>query len=237
MSAVVSAMLTLFIESDVTANGGHEPPDVLRDLDRSSSRTSAEQQEESESALKKLKIGKGSINQLPAGMKATTINPARPNSQFDPFVTAFQKQIAASLNLPVEELTLYYSSSYSAARAAMLQAWRMYIVERKKLEMYYANPLRTLVIQEAAARGLVDLPGFFSNPLARHAWLRCKWVGPARGAIDEEKEARAAEKRMNMGLTTLAEETASMTGNDSDRVRQARALEQEKLKKQGLLKA
>jgi hypothetical protein len=48
-----------------------------------------------------------------------TANPGRPNAQFDPFVTAIVRQIGVALELPYEILIKHFTSTYSAARAAI----------------------------------------------------------------------------------------------------------------------
>ncbi|HGP3698130.1 TPA: phage portal protein, partial [Pseudomonas aeruginosa] len=64
---------------------------------------------------------------------------------------------------------------------------------------------------EAVARGLIDLPGYH-DPIKRRAYCQALWIGPARGAIDELKEANAAGKRIEYGLSNETLETAAMTG-------------------------
>ncbi|MNP36862.1 Phage portal protein, lambda family [compost metagenome] len=151
-------------------------------------------------------------------------NPSRPNAQFDPFFTAVVKEIGAALELPLEELLLHYSSSYSAARAAMLQAWRFYSLRRWWLACDFCQPSRELIIDEAVARGLIDLPGY-SDPSKRKAYCQAIWIGPARGAIDELKEANAAGKRIEIGVSNETLETAAMTGEPWQQVIRQRTRE------------
>jgi capsid protein len=74
-----------------------------------------------------------------------------------------------------------------------------------------------MVISEAIAKGLLKAPGFFNNPIIKNAYLGAQWIGPPRGQIDQLKEVKAAELRVNMGISTLAEETAILTGGDWER--------------------
>ena len=69
-----------------------------------------------------------------------------------------------------------------------------------------------MVITEAVAKGILDAPGFFSDPFVRAAYLGTEWVGPPRGQIDQLKEIRAADYRVRLGVSTLEEETAQITG-------------------------
>ena len=74
-----------------------------------------------------------------------------------------------------------------------------------------------MVITEAVAKGILKAPGFFSDPYIRSAYLGAEWIGPPRGQIDQLKEVRAAQTRIEIGVSTLAEETAILTGGDFER--------------------
>ncbi|HCF6085923.1 TPA: phage portal protein, partial [Pseudomonas aeruginosa] len=150
----------------------------------------------------------GAVVDLGEGEEPVVANPARPNAQFDPFFMAVVKEIGAALEIPADEVLLHYSTSYSAARAAMLQAWRFYSLRRWWLTCDFCQPSRELVIDEAVARGLIDLPGYH-DPIKRRAYCQALWIGPARGAIDELKEANAAGKRIEYGLSNETLETAA----------------------------
>jgi len=58
---------------------------------------------------------------------------------------------------------------------------------------------------------------FFQNQIVKNAYLGSQWIGSPRGQIDQLKEVKAAEKRVSIGISTLAEETAILTGGDWDR--------------------
>uniref|UniRef100_UPI00117A2EFD phage portal protein n=1 Tax=Pseudomonas sp. R26(2017) TaxID=1981695 RepID=UPI00117A2EFD len=180
-----------------------------------------------------LSLGEGAVVDLGVGEEPVVANPGRPNAQFDPFFSAVVKEIGAALELPLEELLLHYSSSYSAARAAMLQAWRFYSLRRWWLACDFCQPSRELVIDEAVARGLIDLPGY-SDPAKRKAYCQALWIGPARGAIDELKEANAAGKRIDIGVSNETLETAAMTGEPWQQVFRQRVREVEQRRKHNL---
>src|SRR5690606_22339502 len=118
--AVISAMFTVFLKKGSEFNQSNLPMAALGN----------EQPEGLAQELPPVELGEGAVVDLAPGEEPITANPARPNAQFDPFFMAVAKEIGAALEMPVEELLLYYSSSYSAARAAMLQAWRMYNLRR-----------------------------------------------------------------------------------------------------------
>lgn len=202
MAAVISAMFTVFIEKTESFDDGKM---TLAALSQEGDGYSTDDDGGN------IALGEGAIVDLGKGEKASIANPARPNAQFDPFFVAVVKEIGAALELPFEELLLHYNSSYSAARAAMLQAWRFYTLRRWWLTCDFCQPSRELIIDEAVARGMISLPGY-ADPAKRRAYCQALWIGPARGAIDELKEANAAGKRIDIGISNETLETAAMTG-------------------------
>lgn len=205
MAAVISAMFTVFIEKGETFDDNKLSLAALANSDDSQPAPQGSAQGGD------IALGEAAIVDLASGEKVSIANPARPNAQFDPFFVAVVKEIGAALELPFEELLLHYNSSYSAARAAMLQAWRFYTLRRWWLTCDFCQPSRELIIDEAVARGLIRLPGY-SDPARRRAYCQALWIGPARGAIDELKEANAAGRRIEIGVSNETLETAAMTG-------------------------
>ena len=199
MSAVVSAMFTVFVKSEsedgLAPFGGQI--DSTNDND--------------------YKLGVGAILDLQPNESIEIADPKRPNQAFDPFVQAVLRQIGVALELPFEILIKHFTASYSAAQAALVEAWKFFSARRRWLAIQFCKPVYDMVISEAVARGILDAPCFFSHPLIREAYLGADWVGPPRGQIDQYKEIRAAEKRIEIGITTLAEETAALTGGDWER--------------------
>lgn len=179
-------------------------------------------------------IAPGAIVDLMPGEKVTTANPGRPNAAFDPFVQAILRQIGVSLELPFEVLVKHFTASYSAARAALLDAWRFYKKRRQWLSWQFCQPVYEAVIWEAVATGRISAPGFLNDPMIRACYLRCLWVGDAPGAIDPLKEAEAAEKRVNIGISTLAKESIAFDGSNWEDNHKQRAREFAARKEAGL---
>lgn len=231
MAAVVSSLFTVFLTRSPTpalnADGtpmapfGNERPTIPPGADPLTFVNPAPAQN--------VALGNGAIIDLPDGEKPEFANPSRPNGKFDPFFTAVVKQIGAALEIPSDELLLKYDSSYSAARAAMLQAWRFYISRRANLTMQFCNPVYGLWMDEEVASGRLKLAGY-SDPIRRRAWSNATWIGPARGAMDELKEAQAAAKRIEIGVSNEAMECAAMSGESRDTVydQQVREIDQRK---------
>lgn len=210
-AAVISSFFTVFVKSE--SLGGMAPMQPTTEVGGSTSD-------------KDFKMSSGAILDLGPGEDISTANPGRPNESFDPFVQAILRQVGVALELPFEMLIKHYTASYSAARAAMLEAWRFFMDRRAWLADYLCRPVYELFLTEAVARGRIEAPGFLTgDPLIRSAWLGTEWTGPARGQIDEKKEVDAARERVDMGVTTLSEETAALTGGDWEQKHPQRAKE------------
>jgi lambda family phage portal protein len=157
--------------------------------------------------------GGKAINLLP-GEEPITSNPGRPNAQFDPFVTACFRQIGMAVGIPYEVLVMHYQSSYSAARGALLLAWRFWMNWRSWLAAELCQPVYELWLADEVAEGRISAPGFFADPLVRAAWCRATWVGDGPGSIDPGKEVAAAADRVALGISTLESESLLHDGVD-----------------------
>lgn len=158
----------------------------------------------------------------------------RPNPNFDPFMQAFMRFVGMGLNIPVEVLMKHFQSSYSAARAALLDAWRTFTIRRSWLIKRLCQPVYEEWLADDIAIGGTVAPGFFDDPVIRAAWCGSLWTGDGPGALDPLKEAKAAQERVNMGLSSLAEEKAAYDGGDWEATHRQRAREHEERVEAGL---
>lgn len=200
-AAVISGAFSVFIKMD---------PDAFQDLfndDAQKAITSA-----AGSWDGNLANGKA-VNLLP-GEEISSANPGRPNAQFDPFVASIFKQVGMALELPHEVLTMAFASSYSAARAALLIAWRVFYKRRSFMSSRFCQPIYEEFLAEAVALGRLSMPGFFADPIVRQAWCGAEWAGDGPGSIDPQKEVGAAKERVALGISTLDRESIAFDGID-----------------------
>ena len=174
------------------------------------------------------------VNLLP-GESIETADASRPNPNFDPFVSAIMGQIGIGLNIPKEVLMKHFQSSYSAARAALMDAWRTFKIRRTWMAAKFCQPIYEEFLAEAVSSGRISAPGFFADAAIRKAWCSATWHGDGPGAIDPEKEVGAAEKRVNMGLTTLDEEIVAYDGGSWDQKHPQQTVERAAREKAGLV--
>ena len=203
MAAVINGVFTVFVTSE---NGTSEFgfTGVVDDEDRVSDDDI------------NYEIGPGMVNMLAPGEGVEIADAKRPSSNFDAFTTSLAKYVGAALEIPVELLVKHFSSSYSASRAALLEAWKAFRMKRSWLASDFCQPVYEIFLTEAIASGRLKAPGFFLDPLIRAAYCGAQWNGPAQGMIDPVKEVNAAEKRINIGISTRQRETIEMTGGDFD---------------------
>jgi lambda family phage portal protein len=219
MAAVISGMFSVFIEHE---NDEAETMDLL-----ASAGPAAKSDE--------LELSSGAIIDLAKGEKANVANPGRPNQAFDPFVQAILRQIGVALELPFEVLIKHYTASYSAARAALLEAWQFFKIRRMWLADNFCQPVYETWLAEAVATGRIVAPGFFADPAIRRAWSGAVWLGDGPSSLDPLKEADAIEKRIDIGLTTLEEEVAAYDGGDWESKHNQRVKENTMRRDGGLL--
>lgn len=221
MRAVVSSLFTVFVKS---ADG--EGLNLL-DIQAETGGTSTD---------KDFKLGNGNILDLGEGEEVQFAEPKIPNVAFDPFIQAVSKQIGARLEIPVEVMTKLFNTSYTAAQAAFLEAWRFFKNKRDWLAEYFCQPIYELWLTEAVASGRISAPGFLTgDPLIRAAWLGSDWVGDAPGHIKETEAIEAATMRIDAGLSNEAIETMALTGRNRDAVYAQRKKEVEQRRADDML--
>lgn len=223
MATVVAAMFTVFVKTETGEGLGPMTP---------LAETGAKPDDDT------VRMGHAAIVDLAANEDVVIANPSRPNAAFDPFVMAILRQVGVALELPYEILIKHFTASYSASRAAMVEAWKFFRARRQWLGQSLCQPVYEALVTEAVLRGRVSLPGFIGgDETIRRAYLGAMWVGPAKGQIDEKAEVEAAINRMDSGLTTLEYETAEMTGGDWELNTAQRMRERAALDAAGLLPA
>ena len=179
------------------------------------------------------RLQSGMILDLAPGEDVKVVDSTRPNPAFDPFVMSVLRQIGAGLELPFEVLVKHFQSSYSAARAAIMDAWRFFMKERDFLVQSFCQPCWEWAITEAVAKGMLPAPGFFDDPLVRDAWLGCEWVGQGVPQIDPLKEANAAKAWNELGIWTL-QDISAQQGRDWDRTHRQQVREKRMRDRDGL---
>lgn len=219
MAAVVSGMFTVFIKSDTPNSPLGSTFDPAKQIDKDPS---------------SYELGNGAIVGLGENESIETANPGRPNANFDGFVIAICRQVGAALEIPYELLVKNFTASYSASRASLLEAWKMFRMRREWLIGNFCQPVYEEWLTEAVLKGRIQAPGFFADPTIRAAWCGADWYGDAQGQLDPLKEANAAKVRVEEGFSTREREAAELTGMKYETVHAVRKREEAMRKADGL---
>lgn len=218
-AAIINSFFTAFVESDAPVNDFALGSPVA-----------AQQQVDIDDEEMAYELGPGTINQLRPGEKISLADPKHPNSGFEAFSTAMAKLIGAAIDVPYEVLLTSFNSSYSASRAALLQAWQGFKTKREWFAADFCQPVYEMWLYEAVAAGRVKAPGFFDDPLKRKLWSGAAWIGPSAGQVDPVKEITAAQLRIASGFSTGEREAYEINGSDFHKNIDALRREQAELK-------
>lgn len=178
-------------------------------------------------------MGPGTVAHLEDGEDIKFGSPNVPTTGFESFVKTICRLVGAALEIPYDVLIKEYNSSYSASRAALLEAWEAFRMRRKWFVDDFCQPVYEIWLSEAVALGRIKAPGFFVDPRIRAAWCGARWIGPVQGQLDPKKEADAAVITVNNGFKTHAQVTREMGGGDWDSNVEQLRLENEKIRAAG----
>jgi lambda family phage portal protein len=201
-AAVVSAFLTLIIEAP--APSGVAPVFGL----------GANGTPGAGPAGDEIALGPAAVLGLSPGEKANIVNPGRPNPAFGPFVETVLNQLGAGLFIGSEMLLKRYSTSYTAARAAFLDAWKHLAGLRVLLARQWCQPILETWMAEAVATGRLRAPGFFTDARLRWAYTRAAWRGDSQGSINPKDEVAAMLSARDGRLITSERATWELFGSD-----------------------
>lgn len=169
------------------------------------------------------------------GEKINAIQQTRPGGNFEAFEQAVLRNVAAAVGLSAEQVSGDWSrTNYSAARAALLEAWKGMARMRLDFARGFATPLFANWLEEEFDRGELPLPqGAPDFVEAKNAYCGCRWMGPGRGWVDPLNERRGAVLGLDAGFSTLEQE-CSEQGLDYREVLAQRAYEFRLMREYGL---
>lgn len=230
-AAIVAGVFTVFVETEAgdgfnlgdtvpsTVDEGPNPADYPGGFNRPISRYYDEPEA--------VEMEGGSIINLAKGEKISTADPGRPNTAFDPFMTAIVRQIGVGLDLPYEVIIKHFTASYSAARAALLEAWLYYQTSRMLFVSGFCQPIYEEWLTEAVAIGRISAPGYFDDIAIRKAYAQATWVGPGKGQIQPLQETNAAIARIAAGISTISKEALEYDASDWETLHKQSVREQQ----------
>ncbi len=203
VGAIVAASFPVFIE-DQLPDVGYNP------MQRGTSSTSPRSQ---------LNVAPGQVLYGNAGQRPHVLSSPRPGGSFPVFVERLIRAVGASVGMPYEVISKDFSqTNYSSARAALLEAWRVFGFYQRWLVDMLCRPVWSMVIEEAYLRNLIDLPAGTDFYRDMRLICRSEWIPPRRGFVDPGKEIQAYADGIDNDILTLAQAITEMTGQDWETV-------------------
>ena len=215
VGAIVNSLFSVFIRS--------EKKDISTGID---GRGMGGEQDEDDN-YDDLTMGSGSIVKLTPGDSVELAESKRPNKEFEGFINLLIKQIGAAVNIPSEVLMKTFNSSYSASRASLAQAYNNFKADRRFLVDNFCKPIFSQWLYGQVLNNDIELPGYLDDPYARMAYEGANWIGQSMIQIDPVKEARAAQVRIETGLSSIKQEAMELNGGDFARIHEQRTLEKQ----------
>lgn len=146
------------------------------------------------------RLSAGAILNAPIGTKFKSHIPGRPSTGYVEYMQGIAREIGTGLGLPYELFARDFSeTNYSSARAALIEAWRHFKVEREQLAYQWAGECYCLFVEEAVSLGLIKAPNFYDSI---HAYCRAKWLGLGFQPVDELKHAKSITEKLLNGTIT-----------------------------------
>jgi len=175
------------------------------------------------------------VSALAPGEKIESVSSDHPHNGFTDFAHEMQRAIASALGVSAEQVSQDWTkTTYSSARAALLESWKTLVRRRQEFAVGTATPMYAVWLREAMEKGELPLPAGAPDFIdAATEYSACSWLGPARGWVDPVKEPQGSILKMDAGLSTLKQECAEQ-GTDWEEQLDQRQIEVEAYKKRGL---
>lgn len=212
MAALIGAMFSVFITTETGDDMGG-----FGGVDEDG--TGDQQDEDAD----RIKLGTGTVSFLKNGEKVNVVESAHPGGSYPAFIESMAMQAGAALEIAPEVLLKKFSASFSASKGAINETWKAFKMRRKWFVTDFCQQVYELWFAEAVAKGRINAPGFFLDPMIAKAYTKASWNGTAQGFLNPVAEVNAAVTRIQNGLSTHEDECAAMNGSDfEDNIRTLR---------------
>lgn len=163
----------------------------------------------------------GTIEELPAGMEVQVVDWNQPNGQYEPFVKACLRGIAAGFNVSYPTLANDYGEvNFSSGRMSQLEERELW----KKLQGWFASEFHTPIfskwLEVSLLSGAIDMQLASGNTISLPAsklkkFNQPSWQGRRWSWVDPEKEIKAKVAEIRACLTSPTRAILEL-GEDED---------------------
>lgn len=163
----------------------------------------------------------GRINHLGPGETFEMHTAATPGSQYLPFSQNLQREMARRLGITFESFAMNHSNAnYSSVRMAMSSIWPIVTRRRERIAAPFCQAVYEAWLDEQIGSGRIPFKGGYTAFAAnRQLVCNAEWPGPAQPVADDYKATMAAAKRIEIGLSSMEDESA-LLGRDASATRQ-----------------
>jgi len=158
-------------------------------------------------------IQPGIIANVPAGFKASMMQPQRPSSTFDMFTRRIDRLIGSGAQMGAvgyEALTRDVSRvSYASGTLSRQMDYQTFRGLQQLVMRKFCSPIWRTWMSIAVLNKVLIAPGYYEAAPGKRYWQRHSWnpSGWPRG-INPAQEVNASRESMRAGITTLADECA-----------------------------
>ena len=155
-------------------------------------------------------ITSGRFMHLADGEDIRFLQSTHPNSNFGSYMDATTELISSAVGLPAEVLKLSFNASYSASRAAIIQAGQKYAQVRTHFISRFVRPVFEVFAYETIKDEVgTDAALYISKALGSEAI----WRAPRLAALDPKNELEAYKLAIEMGLVDADEVALALYGH------------------------
>ena len=159
--------------------------------------------------------GPSQVNHLGPGEEFEMHTAATPGSQYLPYSKDLKREMARRIGVTVESFTGDHTgATYSSVRMGNASIWPIVLRRRERIAAPFAQAIYEAWLEESIREGRIPFRGGVAAFVAnRDRVVWAEWQGPAQPSADDAKSAQASRLRLELGLSSLADE-AALLGRD-----------------------
>jgi lambda family phage portal protein len=154
----------------------------------------------------------GAIRYLAPGESVHVPNLDAPDGQFEPFLRAMLRALAAGIGCSYETISRDYSqTNYSSSRLSLLQDQEAFKALQYQLKEVFLERIYNEWLEIAVLSGALSLPTYQAEP---QRYRMAKWLFRGWGWVDPMKEVQSAQLAVKSGFKTQSQVLAETSGMD-----------------------
>ena len=174
----------------------------------------------------------GAIRYLAPGESVHVPNLDAPDGQFEPFLAAMLRALAAGVGCSYETISRDYSkTNYSSSRLSLLQDQEAFKALQYQLREVFLDVVYKEWLELAVLSGTLQLANYQTEP---ERYQSARWMFKGWGWVDPMKEVQAANLAVKSGFKTQSQILAEQSGMDLEEFMIARKNELQMAESYGL---